>query len=65
MLVVILGSPDTPAQALADFHHLWWFAAAMAVASGRGVHVPRGEAGRRRTPDRAEPRRPVGLCIVD
>ncbi len=34
VLVVILGSPSSPARALTSFHHLWWFAAAMAVSSG-------------------------------
>ena len=34
VLVVILGTPTSPVQALAGFHHLWWFAAAMAVSSG-------------------------------
>ena len=34
LLVVILGTPSGPAGALADFRHLWWFAAAMAVSSG-------------------------------
>ena len=33
-LVVLLGTPDTPVEALDDFHHLWWYAASMAVASG-------------------------------
>lgn len=33
-LVVLLGTPHTPVQALDDFHHLWWYAASMAVASG-------------------------------
>jgi len=33
-LVVLLGTPRSPMQALDDFHHLWWFAATMAVASG-------------------------------
>ena len=28
-LVVILGSPQTPADSLASFRHLWWYAAAM------------------------------------
>jgi len=34
VLVVILGSPASPAAALAGFHDLWWFAAAMAASSG-------------------------------
>ena len=34
LLVVILGAPTSLAQALADFHHLWWFAVAMAIVSG-------------------------------
>jgi MFS family permease len=46
ILVVILGTPRTSAVALAHFHHLWWYAAAMAAASGltclllRPVRVP-------------------------
>jgi NTE family protein len=34
LLVVILGTPRSAVDALAGFHHLWAFAAAMAVASG-------------------------------
>ncbi len=34
MLVAILGTPTGAADALAHFHHLWWFVAAMAVSSG-------------------------------
>jgi EmrB/QacA subfamily drug resistance transporter len=34
LLVVILGTPRTPAAALVNFRHLWAFAAAMAVLSG-------------------------------
>jgi MFS family permease len=34
ILVVILGTPDSAAQALVHFHHLWWFAALMAAGSG-------------------------------
>jgi EmrB/QacA subfamily drug resistance transporter len=33
-LVVVLGTPGSPVQALDNFHHLWWYAATMAVASG-------------------------------
>ena len=33
-LVVLLGTPHTPVQALENFHHLWWYAATMAVTSG-------------------------------
>jgi EmrB/QacA subfamily drug resistance transporter len=33
-LVVLLGTPGSPAQALDNFHHLWWYAATMAVTSG-------------------------------
>ena len=33
-LVAILGSPTSQVQALTSFQHLWWFAAAMSVASG-------------------------------
>jgi NTE family protein len=34
LLVVILGTPRSPVAALANFRHLWAFAATMAVASG-------------------------------
>ena len=34
LLVVILGAPRSTVDALHAFHHLWWFAAAMAVSSG-------------------------------
>ena len=34
LLVVILGTPRTPAAALVNFRHLWVFAATMAVLSG-------------------------------
>jgi EmrB/QacA subfamily drug resistance transporter len=34
LLVVILGTPRSPAAALVHFRHLWAFAAAMAVLSG-------------------------------
>jgi EmrB/QacA subfamily drug resistance transporter len=34
LLVVILGTPETRAEALGHFHHLWAYAAGMAVLSG-------------------------------
>jgi len=34
LLVVILGTPTSAVDALANFHHLWWFAATMAALSG-------------------------------
>ena len=34
VLVVILGTPSSQAEALGAFHHLWWFAVAMALSSG-------------------------------
>jgi MFS family permease len=34
LLVVILGVPTEAAEALHHFHHLWWFVATMALASG-------------------------------
>jgi EmrB/QacA subfamily drug resistance transporter len=34
LLVVIIGTPTSQAEALAHFHHLWWFVAAMATSSG-------------------------------
>ena len=46
LLVVILGTPHTPAAALDDFRHLWWYAASMARAVGPGVLTP---AARRRS----------------
>ncbi len=33
-LVVVLGTPRGVTEALAAFHHLWWYAAAMATLSG-------------------------------
>ena len=34
LLVVILGTPHSPAEALARFHNLWWYAAATTALSG-------------------------------
>jgi EmrB/QacA subfamily drug resistance transporter len=34
LLVVILGAPHSVVGALSNFHHMWWFVAAMATASG-------------------------------
>jgi NTE family protein len=34
ILVVILGTPSTAAQALAHFRHLWLYCASMAVLCG-------------------------------
>jgi MFS family permease len=34
LLVVILGTPHSPAEALAHFHNLWWYAAAATALSG-------------------------------
>ena len=34
VLVVIVGTPRGPLDALVHFHRLWWFAAAMATCSG-------------------------------
>jgi EmrB/QacA subfamily drug resistance transporter len=34
LLVVILGTPHSPADALAHFHNLWWYAAGTAALSG-------------------------------
>jgi EmrB/QacA subfamily drug resistance transporter len=34
LLVVILGTPSDPGRALENFHHLWWYAASMAMLSG-------------------------------
>ena len=51
VLVVVLGSPATPAAALAAFHHLWWCAAgrprppvSCACSSAPGVPPPRQRA---------------------
>jgi hypothetical protein len=48
LLVVILGTPHTLADALAAFHHLWWYAAATALLSGLACtlisHGPRAHA---------------------
>jgi len=34
ILVVILGTPTSASQALRNFHHLWWYVAAMAALAG-------------------------------
>ena len=34
LLVVLLGAPTSRLDALHDFHHLWWYVAAMSVSSG-------------------------------
>ncbi|HVA41966.1 MAG TPA: MFS transporter, partial [Acidimicrobiales bacterium] len=34
LLVVLVGNPSTPASALAHFHRLWIYCAAMAIGSG-------------------------------
>jgi MFS family permease len=34
VLVVILGAPHSVVGALSNFHHMWWFVAAMATSSG-------------------------------
>jgi EmrB/QacA subfamily drug resistance transporter len=39
LLVVILGTPRSLADALAHFHHLWWYAAGVAVLSGLACSV--------------------------
>jgi MFS family permease len=39
LLVVILGTPHSPADALAHFHNLWWYAAATAALSGLACTV--------------------------
>jgi EmrB/QacA subfamily drug resistance transporter len=45
LLVVILGTPHSPAEALAHFHNLWWYAAAATALSGSACtlisHRPR------------------------
>ena len=45
LLVVILGTPHSPADALAHFHNLWWYAAGTAALSGLACtlisHKPR------------------------
>jgi EmrB/QacA subfamily drug resistance transporter len=48
LLVVILGTPRSPAAALANFRHLWAFAAAMAVLSGLVTALLKG--GRQQPP---------------
>jgi len=52
-LVVLLGSPASPLEALADFHHLWWFAAAMAVSSGLVCALLPSAAARARRAEQA------------
>ena len=45
LLVVILGTPHSLADALTAFHHLWWYAAGTALLSGSACtlisHTPR------------------------
>ena len=53
LLVVMLGTPHTPAAALAGFRHLWWYAASMALLSGLACALLRPEPG----PGRAAPLR--------
>jgi NTE family protein len=59
LLVVILGTPRSPAAALVHFRHLWAFAAAMAVLSGLVTILLQG--GRQQPPVTATPvSAPVG-----
>jgi EmrB/QacA subfamily drug resistance transporter len=51
LLVVILGTPHTPAVALDNFRHLWWYAASMALLSGLACSLLR--PGRATAPRRA------------
>ena len=48
LLVVILGTPHSLADALTHFHHLWWYAAGTALLSGLACtlisHKPRAAA---------------------
>ncbi len=44
LLVVILGTPHSPAAALDNFRHLWWYAATMAVLSGLACGLIPGHA---------------------
>ena len=57
LLVVILGDPHTSAVALANFHHLWWYAAALAALAG-------GVSGLLR-PSGVEKTRPSGAAPAD
>ncbi|MHB1905677.1 MAG: DHA2 family efflux MFS transporter permease subunit [Acidimicrobiales bacterium] len=52
VLVAVLGAPTSTQSALEGFHHLWWYVAATAVASGlasstlrRGAAVVLGSGG--------------------
>ena len=46
LLVVILGTPTSAGAALSNFHHLWLYAAPMAVLSGFTSTLLRSDRGR-------------------
>jgi MFS family permease len=47
ILVVLVGSQAAPAEAVAQFHHLWAYCAAMALGSGlAGTRLRRPPASR-------------------
>ena len=50
LLAVLLGAASTGPAALSHFRHLWWFAAAMAVASGLASLLLERPAPRRPAP---------------
>ena len=50
VLVVILGTPHSPAAALTHFRHLWWYAAAMVALSGVAATLLRPAPAAQRQP---------------
>jgi len=62
VLVVIIGTPHGPSEAVDRFHHLWAFGVAMALTSGLiGAFIPRPGAPARELADASSP----GLAAVD
>jgi EmrB/QacA subfamily drug resistance transporter len=69
LLVVVLGNPSGPTDALVHFHHLWWFAAGMVATAGSACWLlgPRGSILVANTPALEEitARRRGGALRVD
>jgi EmrB/QacA subfamily drug resistance transporter len=62
VLVVLIGTPDGPADAVDRFHHLWAFGAVTALTSGLiGSQIPRPGAAARAVAEGSSP----GLAAVD
>ena len=61
VLVMLLGEPDGPADAVTRFHHLWLFGAGAAILSGLiGSRIPRSTAAARAT---TEDRAPAVVAV--